>query len=170
MVEINFYLHRMRLSAGRLSISEDGTVVTAEDIWNTRWYAINVELCDSNVLVFFFTVYANCVGFSIFWTLTNPRFKSNLLVQQLNIQWRFHCKTNGHLIRTMIFNSCACTTYIRTNNYGNHRVTPEVGIHHFVWVSILATDETASAPFGNITGGALITIKGFHRQQWRICM
>ena len=55
--------------------------------------------------------------------------------------------------------------HIRTNNYGNHRMTLEVGIHHFVWVSILATDETTNARFGNITGGALITIKGSDRQQ-----
>ena len=27
-----FYLHGMRLSAGRLSISEDGTIVAAENI------------------------------------------------------------------------------------------------------------------------------------------
>ena len=57
------------------------------------------------------------------------------------------------------------TQHIRTNNYGNHRMTLEVGIHHFVWVSILATDETTNARFGNITGGALIAIKGSDRQQ-----
>ena len=37
-----FYLHGMRLSAGRLSISEDGAIVAAKDIWNTRWYKITV--------------------------------------------------------------------------------------------------------------------------------
>ena len=61
--------------------------------------------------------------------------------------------------------SRACTTCIQTNSYGKHRMTLEVGIHHFVWVSILATDETTNAQFGNITGGALITIKGSHRQR-----
>ena len=38
-----FYLHGMRLSAGRLSVSEDGAIVAAEDIWNTWWYIITVK-------------------------------------------------------------------------------------------------------------------------------